>query len=147
MATITIDPNYGYVLLAATSTFILGQIHGINTGKYRKAAKMPYPLCYAPSTRTDKEAYLFNCAQRAHANFIENQPSMLGALLLAGLKFPVTAAVMGAGWTVCRYLYMVGYCDGTEGGKGRYKGIAYMLFQVGLYCLAGWNGVQMVLQK
>ena len=43
---------------------------------------------------------------------------MLGALLLAGLKFPVAAAVMGAGWTVCRYFYMVGYCNGTEGGKG-----------------------------
>jgi glutathione S-transferase len=89
----------------------------------------------------------FNCAQRAHANYIENQPSMLGALMLAGIKFPLTAAVMGLGWSVCRYLYMVGYCSDAEGGKGRYRGIAYMLFQLGLFGLAAWNGVTMIMEK
>jgi len=147
MATITIDPNYGYVLLAATSTFFLNSIHTFNTGKYRKAAKVGYPAAYAPSSRTDVDAFKFNCAQRAHANYIENQPSFVGALLLAGLKFPITAAVMGLGWSVSRYLYMVGYCNGTEGGKGRYRGISYMLFQFGLYGLAVWNGVMMVMEK
>ena len=108
MATITLDPNYGYVLLAAASSFILNTWHSANTGKYRKAAKIPYPAAYAPSSRTDEDAHKFNCAQRAHANFIENQPSMLGALLLAGLKFPITSAILGVAWTVSRYLYMVG---------------------------------------
>jgi glutathione S-transferase len=103
-----LDPNYGYVLLAAASTFILNALHGINTGKYRKAAKIAYPAAYAPSSRTDEDANKFNCAQRAHANFIENQPTMLGALLLAGLKFPITSAILGVGWTASRYLYMVG---------------------------------------
>lgn len=42
---------------------------------------------------------------------------------------------------------MVGYCNGTEGGKGRYKGIAYYLFQSGLFGLTIWNGVTMVLGK
>jgi glutathione S-transferase len=108
MATITIDPNYGYVLLAAASTFILNTWHSLNTGNYRKAAKIPYPAAYAPPSRTDEDAHKFNCAQRAHANFIENQPTMLGALLLAGLKFPITSAILGVAWTVSRYLYMVG---------------------------------------
>lgn len=91
-----------YVLLAATSTIILNQIHGINTGKYRKAAKVAYPGAYAPSSRTDTEAFMFNCAQRAHANYIENQPSLLAALMLAGLKFPLSAAVMGLG---CKFFF------------------------------------------
>lgn len=147
MATITIDPNYGYVLLAASTSFIVAQIHGINTGKYRAAAKVGYPAAYAPSSRTDKDAFLFNCAQRAHANYIENLPSFLGALLLAGIKFPITAAIMGLGWSVSRYMYMVGYCNGTEGGKGRYNGIAFYLFQAGLFGLTIWNGVTMVLGK
>jgi len=145
MATLTIDPNYGYVLLAATSTFFLNTYHSVNTGVYRKAAAIPYPGAYAPSSRTDPEAHKFNCAQRAHANFIENQPSLLAALLLAGLKFPITSAVMGAGWTMSRYLYMVGYSKGEEGGKGRYKGIYFWLFQLGLAGLAGYNGVAMIL--
>jgi len=134
-----------YVLLAATSTFILNTIHGINTGKFRKAAKVDYPAAYAPSSRTDIEAYRFNCAQRAHANFIENHPSFLAALLLAGLRFPITAALMGAGWSVARYAYMAGYSEGSSGGKGRYKGAAFWLFQFGLIGMAGWNGLAMVM--
>ena len=70
---------------------------------------------------------------------------MLGALLLAGIKFPITSAVMGAGWTVSRYLYMVGYSRGGEGGKGRYNGIYFWLFQIGLIGLSVYNGLTMVL--
>jgi len=147
MTTITIDPNFGYVLLAASTTFILNTIHATNTSKYRKAAAVPYPGAYAPSSRTDPAAFTFNCAQRAHANYIENQPSMLGALLLAGLRFPIAAAVMGVGWSVSRYLYMTGYCSGKEGGKGRYRGASFYLFHFGLLGLTVWNGVQMVLGK
>jgi len=147
MATLTIDPNYGYVLLAAASTFLLNTIHSINTGAYRKAAKINYPAPYAPSSRTDDEAHRFNCAQRAHANFIENQPSLLGALLLAGIRFPITAAVMGAGWSVSRYLYMTGYSQGGVGGKGRYRGIYFWVFQLALLGLTGYSGVMMVLGK
>jgi glutathione S-transferase len=122
-------------------------VHGINTGSYRKAANVAYPAAYAPSSRTDAAAFNFNCAQRAHANYLENQIPMLGSLLLAGIRFPVASALMGAGWTVSRYLYMVGYCSGQEGGKGRYRGITFYLFQFGLLGLTVWSGVQMVLGK
>ena len=70
---------------------------------------------------------------------------MLGALLLAGIKFPVTSAVIGGAWSVSRYLYMVGYSKGGEGGKGRYKGIYFWLFQTVLIGLCIYNGVTMVL--
>ncbi|RQM06098.1 hypothetical protein DH86_00002394, partial [Scytalidium sp. 3C] len=71
------------------------------------AAKVPYPHTHADASRTDIEAIRFNCAQRAHMNFIENQPSFLGALLLAGLKFPVASAALGFLWSAGRYMYMV----------------------------------------
>ncbi|PQE21653.1 glutathione S-transferase protein [Rutstroemia sp. NJR-2017a WRK4] len=146
MATITLDPNYGYVILAATSTFFLSTVHGFNTGAYRKAAKVDYPAAYAPSSRTDAEAHRFNCAQRSHSNYTENHVSAVLPLLIAGTKFPLTAAAMGGAWTVSRYMYMRGYSQGGEGGKGRYKGIYFWLFQLGLMGMAGWVGVDMVLQ-
>jgi len=146
MVTITLDPNYGYVILAATSTFVLNFVHGINTGSYRRAAKVEYPAAYAPESRTDVEAHRFNCAQRAHANYSENHPTAVLALLLSGLKFPLTSAALGAAWSVSRFIYMRGYTAGGEGGKGRYKGIYFWLFQLGLIGLAGWTGAGLVLE-
>lgn len=125
----------------------MNTIHGLNTGSRRKAAKVTYPAAYAPSARTDPEAHKFNCAQRSHANFIENQPSAVAAMLIAGLQFPLTAAGMGFIWTFGRYLYMTGYTRGDEGGKGRYQGIFATLFQAALIALAGYNGAMMVMQK
>lgn len=91
-----------------TSTFVLNTIHGFNTGSYRRAAAVDYPAAYAPSSRTDQAAHRFNSAQRAHANFIENQPTAVGAMLIAGLKFPIATATLGGLWTVFRYIYMWG---------------------------------------
>ncbi|KAL2064116.1 hypothetical protein VTL71DRAFT_4610 [Oculimacula yallundae] len=144
MATITLDSNHGYVLLAATSTFVMNIVHMINVGKFRKAAKVAYPACYAPESRTDEAANKFNCAQRAHANFVENQSAMLTALVLAGLRFPVASAALGLGWSVSRYLYMTGYTKGGD-GKGRYNGSTFWLCQAGLYGLVGYSGVAMVM--
>lgn len=165
MAALTIDSNYGYVVLplsttsnpqltsklisyvvlAAVSTFVVNILHSINTGVARKAAKVPYPAAYAPSSRTDAAAHKFNCAQRSHANFSENQPTALASLLLAGLRFPLAAAALGLGWSVSRYFYMTGYSRGDEGGKGRYQGMYFCGFQVLLIGLAGANGVMTVL--
>ncbi|KAH8594946.1 putative microsomal glutathione S-transferase 3 [Bisporella sp. PMI_857] len=144
MATVTIDPNYGYVLVVAASSFILNSLHSAQVGKFRKAAKVAYPAAYAPSARTDNEAYLFNCAQRAHANYIENQPSFLGALLLAGFGYPVSAGVLGGVWVVSRFAYMKGYVNGKkENGRGRYAGGLGMLQHVSIIGLTGmvaWKG-------
>jgi glutathione S-transferase len=136
-----------YVVLAATASALLNSWHSINTGHYRKAANVKYPAAYAPASRTDAEAHRFNCAQRAHSNYVENQPSFLVVLLLAGVRFPITAAVLGAAWNVARYTYAVGYSQGEETGKGRYKGISFWFFQAGLAGLAAYSGVMMALGK
>lgn len=97
-----------YVLLAATSTFLLNSLHSINTGSYRRAAGVEYPAAYAPPSRTDKAAMCFNSAQRAHANYIENQPTVVPAILIAGTRFPLTTAGLGFAWVLSRWLYMTG---------------------------------------
>lgn len=133
-----------YVILAATSTFVMNIAHMANTGKFRKAAKIDYPAAYAPESRADEAANRFNCAQRSHAHFTENHASVLAPLLIAGTKYPLTAAVMGLGWSVSRYAYMVGYCKGGN-GKGRYNGSTQYIFSLGLMGLTAWIGVGMVM--
>lgn len=56
-------------------------------------------------------------AQRAHANFTENLTPFLGQLLLAGVRFPLLSAGLGAAWVVTRFMYAQGYA--TKGAKAR----------------------------
>lgn len=100
----------------------------------------------AASPDQKKKMHLFNCAVRAHANYNENAPYFTIALLVAGLRSPVTASVMGAGWLVSRIVYAVGYTmESKENGKGRLYGAPFWLFQVGLFGMVGWSGVKMLM--
>ncbi|KAK4137951.1 membrane-associated proteins in eicosanoid and glutathione metabolism [Trichocladium antarcticum] len=116
---VTIPSEYGYVLLAATSTFFVNTYHGLLTSRYRKASGIKYPTAYASAEQADKDpkAYTFNCAQRAHNNFTENLTPFLGALLIAGTKFPVYAAAIGGAWSLGRVLFARGYTSGGPQGR------------------------------
>ncbi|KAH8719293.1 hypothetical protein GQ44DRAFT_775430 [Phaeosphaeriaceae sp. PMI808] len=122
MTTIQVPSDYGYVLLAATSTFFVGSWLGGRVGFFRKAAKVPYPFEYASYEQVQtaaptsaKAMTLFNSAQRSHQNFNENHPSALGAMLIAGLRWPTVTAALGAVWSVNRVIYALGYTNGSEG--------------------------------
>jgi glutathione S-transferase len=78
--------------------------------KARKAFNIPYPTLYAESS--DKNAKEFNCVQRAHQNSLENLISFYPMLILAGVRFPVTATVAGLLYNFGRVLYFNGYCTG-----------------------------------
>lgn len=145
---------YSYVLLTAASTFFLGFWHGGRCGVFRKAAgpTVTYPTPYADSAHMaaasspeqKKALYLFNCAQRAHGNYLENHPSVLAAMLISGLRYPVASALMGVGWSVCRVLYAIGYTKADRNdGKGRLVGAPMWLFQLGLYGLTGFVGYKL----
>ncbi|KFY52756.1 hypothetical protein V496_08205 [Pseudogymnoascus sp. VKM F-4515 (FW-2607)] len=145
----TLSQDYGYVILAAASTFVLNTIHGFNTGKFRKAACIAYPAAYASNevAKDNDDAYRFNCAQRAHANYTENHTSVLATLLIAGVGFPRVAAGLGATWVVGRYLYMTGYSNLAHGrgGKGRYRGMVSYIGQLGLLGLTVYSGLALVM--
>ncbi|KAM0693307.1 hypothetical protein Q7P36_006560 [Cladosporium allicinum] len=149
----SIPKEYGYVLVTAATTFFVGFWHGVRVSAFRKPAGVMYPQAYADKSdmsaatpEQKKKMYLFNCAQRAHYNYLENETSFLASLLIAGLRFPIASTVLGAGWIVSRILYAVGYTNpNKENGKGRLIGLTFWLFQVGLYGMVGYTGVKMLL--
>lgn len=119
----------------------------MRVGPFRKAAQVPYPNCYASTEsiaaavdEKDKQAkYLFNCAQRAHANFMENYPIALAGMIMTGFAYPKTSAVTGSIWLISRIGYAIGYTDSTKiNGKGRYFYGVGSLFWL---CELAWAGL------
>lgn len=161
----TLTPmSSSYVLLASTFTLAIGTWHGLRIAAFRRAAGIPYPHVYAPTTldnksiagaastdsATDKDLapkyYLFNCAQRSHHNFLENYTTFNLAMLIAGIRFPLTAAGMGVFWGVNRVVYAVGYTrPDKEKGSARRYGIGYYPAQLGCIALAAYTGIAVVL--
>lgn len=137
-----------YVVLSVASSFLVASWHGFRIGPFRKAAKCAYPIHYAvasPGKELTKAEYLFNCAQRAHGNFLEHYATFLVAVLIAGLKYPVAAAVSGFGWLVSRIAYAVGYTlPSKDRGQGRVWGVPFQLFELGLIGMAGKVGWDML---
>ena len=87
-----------------------------------------------------KDWYNFNNAQRTHYNFIEFSPSIFSLLPIAGLYFPIPAAVLGFVLAICRLIYTIGYT--TCGSQGRLVGAAgNHLSILGLFVLAFISGV------
>lgn len=79
-----------------------------------------------------QKLYLYNCAQRAHGNFLENYPFALSGMLLGGLKYPIASAATGLAWMVFRILYAVGYTrKDKQGGRGRLIGSGFWWCQLG----------------
>lgn len=145
MVLLDISNDYGYVLLAAASTVFVNIWHGTQTVKARKASGIGYPNTYATEeqAKASPAAFQLNCAQRAHANFTENLTPFMATLLIAGTRYPVQAAVMGAGWLVSRIVYTAGYT--SNGPKGRMAGSAgHYLFGLSLALTACYTSVQMV---
>ncbi|KAG8415218.1 hypothetical protein J3458_009083 [Metarhizium acridum] len=119
----------------------------LRTSMLRNASGIKYPNSYASAEQAEKDgnAYAFNCAQRAHANFTENHTSFLGALLISGLRFPVAAAAIGAAWTVFRVLYLFGYTS-QAGPRGRTTGaMGSILSDFVLKLMAAYTSAKLVL--
>ncbi|CAK7266988.1 hypothetical protein SEPCBS119000_002308 [Sporothrix epigloea] len=155
--TIELPAQYGYVFGTVTAIFFVNTYHSLLTGSYRKAAKVPYPICYASAEQAAKDpaAFQFNCAQRAHANFVENLTPIIATLFIAGVKFPVLSASLGAAWAASRVLYARGYT--RNGPKGRFifcedsaltsrSGATHNLFALALSILSGYTSYSFIKQ-
>ncbi|KAL1967868.1 hypothetical protein VTN77DRAFT_2557 [Rasamsonia byssochlamydoides] len=139
MVMITVPQNYGAPIAVALGAIpVLGFLHGSIVTSLRKEAKVPYPHSYASieQCKENAKAEQFNCAQRAHANYLENMPQTMLFTLVAGLKWPNAAAALGAGWVITRALFLYGYVySGKPQGKGRYLGAPFWLFQGALWAM------------
>ena len=107
MVSIEINPDFGYVVLAASGAFVLNMWQSFRIGGARKRFGVKYPDMYS-----DKHPQ-FNCYQRAHQNTLESVPFYLSLLLAAGIRYPCYAAGFGAAWLVGRVAYTIGYSTGN----------------------------------
>lgn len=69
-----------------------------------------YPKLYAEGF--SKTAKLFNCIQRGHQQALETYPSFVALSLIAGIKYPITAAIGGVIWHFARFAWAEGYATG-----------------------------------
>lgn len=97
------------------------------------------------------KAEKFNCAQRAHHNYLENSAQTAISILVAGLKYPHAATLLGSTWVAMRVLFMYGYVfTNKPNGQGRLIGLPYFFAQGGLWALSvfgvGWPMMQSILK-
>eukprot|EP00455_Lapot_gusevi_P045749 TRINITY_DN58_c0_g2_i3.p2 TRINITY_DN58_c0_g2~~TRINITY_DN58_c0_g2_i3.p2 ORF type:complete len:143 (+),score=59.49 TRINITY_DN58_c0_g2_i3:70-498(+) len=75
----------------------------------------------------------FNCAVRAHYNFVEGIAGISVFLAIAGIEFPVVSAVFGLVYFIGRIFYAYGYT--IKGPQGRNVGA--VLVDIGLVAVFG----------
>ncbi|CAD5116570.1 DgyrCDS5449 [Dimorphilus gyrociliatus] len=109
--------DYGYVILTAVGSQLVNTWLGIKVGKARKQYGVKYPIMYSCENGGDN---IFNCIQRAHQNTLENNPSFLTLLLIAGIEYPRFAAGAGGIYILGKIAYARGYSTGKP--EGRYWG-------------------------
>ncbi|KAF8993417.1 hypothetical protein BDQ17DRAFT_1401638 [Cyathus striatus] len=131
MTTIVIPEGFTYVGASLMSTVFLLVGQSLVVSKYRKRAGIKYPQMYAEvaDTKASKDALIFNCAQRAHQNTLENIPSIYVTTIIAGLRYPLYAALTCAAFTVSRIIYTRGYVSGDPAKRA---GLAYRLSSIAL---------------
>lgn len=147
--TIVVPGNYGYVALAACSMAWLNVFQSRMVGNKRKVAGVAYPQMYADKAQQEasKDAFVFNCAQRAHGNTLEWLPTALFALLFTGLKYPLFAAGAGAAITIGRGLYTVGYVNYGPGGRNLIGGMVGHMASMALYAGSTWSAIKMIMDQ
>ncbi|KAF9482960.1 membrane-associated proteins in eicosanoid and glutathione metabolism [Pholiota conissans] len=117
--TVTVPDGFHYVAPAFVSTIFLLYGQNLLVSKYRKRSGIAYPQMYADKAQAEEsnEANLFNCAQRAHQNTLENIPIIYTATIVTALKYPVFAASTLGFWTLSRVSYTRGYMTGDPKGR------------------------------
>ncbi|KAF9021025.1 membrane-associated proteins in eicosanoid and glutathione metabolism [Hymenopellis radicata] len=114
--TIVLSDEYKWVALALFSTQIMLAAQTMVVGKKRKLAKIKYPQLYAEKAEAEasRDAYIFNCAQRAHQNTLEVITPVITATILTSVYYPIAAAVGCGLFVVGRAFYTKGYLAGPD---------------------------------
>jgi hypothetical protein len=97
-----------------------------------------------PHVLNEVDAEEFNRYQRIHQNNNENLATFYLLELIAGLSFPVPAAVFGGVWILGRQLYSEGY---KRSVKTRMWGAIHYVGSLGLICLCLSFGVYLQQKK
>eukprot|EP00397_Hematodinium_sp_SG-2012_P045501 GEMP01051128.1.p1 GENE.GEMP01051128.1~~GEMP01051128.1.p1 ORF type:complete len:168 (+),score=27.80 GEMP01051128.1:248-751(+) len=137
-----IPAGYGFVVLSFGFMALVNIFLSTQVMSARKKYGVRYPNLYAPADHADKEK--FDCIQRSHQNFLESWTSVAMSMVLVGLQMPLVAAALGAGWSIGRIIYGIGYA--SSGPSGRTVGgiFAHVFGDVPLWCLVFYVGIKMV---
>ncbi|KAG5647541.1 hypothetical protein DXG03_008894 [Asterophora parasitica] len=128
--TLAIPDGFQWVGASILSTVFVLAGQNAAVSKWRKRAGIKYPQMYAEKAEAEnsKDALIFNCAQRAHQNTLENIPIVYVTTLLTGLKYPLFAASACTLWSVARISYTRGYLTGDPSKR---SGGLYVLGTLG----------------
>ena len=87
-----------------------GEFHLEETGRPAKKGGYPDTGCGLYADKLTLNDWLgFYSGFRGHMNFVENLPALVFFTLLAGIFYPITAAVFGFLHVTFRVLYIIGY--------------------------------------
>ncbi|KAH9840273.1 membrane-associated proteins in eicosanoid and glutathione metabolism [Rhodofomes roseus] len=137
--TVTISHRAIYPAAAIVSTFWLSFWQTMKAVGARKRAGIEYPRVYAEKAEAEesKEAMIFNCTQRAAYNTIEHLPVVITSTIITSVKYPVLAAMLCGIWSLCRFVYTIGYSTGDPLKRNIYNsGRLHTLAWLGLMCTA-----------
>ncbi|KIJ66631.1 hypothetical protein HYDPIDRAFT_174655 [Hydnomerulius pinastri MD-312] len=143
---IVLPAGFGYVGAALVSTVWVMAWQMILVGRHRKRSGVNYPQLYAEKAEAaaSKEAYLFNCAQRAHQNTLEHMPIILVTTLVTAVKYPVLAAAACGFWSLSRILYTIGYTTGDPAKRNTRGGILGEIPLFGLFFGSTYTAYQLI---
>ncbi|KAJ7605116.1 hypothetical protein DFH06DRAFT_261023 [Mycena polygramma] len=135
MSTIIVPSGISYVAAALTSTIFLLTAQTITVTSHRTRAGIEYPKLYADAQEmaASPAAFVFNCAQRAHQNTVENIGMIYMMTALVATQYPVVAASALGMWVVSRAAYTIGYVG--WGPESRNNLVNRMFFVPGMATL------------
>jgi glutathione S-transferase len=84
------NSDYAYPVGTVLLSTLFLQYLAFKVSSFRKLAKQDYPAMYSTKEECakDKNHLLFNCAQRAHQNTLENYPSFLVLMTISSIQNP-----------------------------------------------------------
>ncbi|KAJ7093958.1 membrane-associated proteins in eicosanoid and glutathione metabolism [Mycena belliarum] len=140
--TIVLPEGTGYLAGAFLSSALLLVWQGMTVvGGARKRSGVEYPRAYAEKAEMEANpaAVLFNCAQRAHQNTLENLPIIYVMTLITALQRPTLAAGALGLWVVGRVGYTLGYVTGTAKRRTNVLSVVQYPVLIGLLGMSAWT--------
>ncbi|KAI5998295.1 hypothetical protein EDD15DRAFT_315810 [Pisolithus albus] len=147
MAThIVLPAGFGYALAALISAVwvVVWQVMVVNGHRERAGIKHPQLYAEKAEVSVSREAFKFNCAQRAHQSTLEQMPSIIVTTLISALRYPNVAAIACGAWTVSRVLYTFGYTSEAPEKRNTYGGLLGLLSFMTLLLSSTYTASQLV---